>query len=169
MKKRKTVGQEAYDRMLNPDPQQGVIDTQREMTKGYFDELKKCAESRKDLTKPFYIVVLSKKERLMENVIRNYFISRVTMPNPDWDQAVYRYDPSCGDLKFLWVLPDINTAKWLAGNPSEVPVEQYELYKYVMMFLDHKLFEYYYSIYHKDELDVENPYQTSQQLILETQ
>lgn len=150
-KHRKTVGEEAVKRLNNIDTSQGIIDTQREMDKEYFSELQNCVNTHKSWDTPFYIVVHCKKERLLENVVRRYFIGRQTLPTPQWDQTVWRYNPKNGDLQFLWVLPDENTAKWLAGNPYEVHQEHEELLSFVIEFLNKRLYSRFYKQFHKGE------------------
>ncbi len=150
-KRRKTVGEEAYKRQENPDTKQGIIDTQREMDKEYFGEIEKCIQNHKHWDQPFYIVVLCKKEQLMENVIRRYFIGRMSMPTPQWDQTLWRYDPKSGDLRFVWVLPDQETAKWMAMNPQTLQEKHLELLCFVLDFLDKKLYSFYHNLFHKGE------------------
>jgi len=53
----------------------------------------------------FYVCVITKKERLMDNVLRNYFLARSTCPTPQYDQTVYKYHRDSGAIQFLWVLP----------------------------------------------------------------
>jgi hypothetical protein len=149
--KRKTVGQEAYDRMINPDENQGIIDTQREVHKSYLKEINNTIDKHKDWKDPFYVVVIAKKERIMENVIRQYFMARKTLPTPQWDQTVWRFEPAGGDLRFLWCTPDENTAKWMAGNTSEVPPEQYELLRTVLDVLNQKLYNRYHAMYETND------------------
>lgn len=149
-KRKKTVGEEAHKRLENPDTKQGIIDTQREMDKEYFGEIDKCIENHKHWKEPFYIVVQCKKEQKMENVIRRYFIGRLSMPTPQWDQTLWRYSPSSGDLRFVWVLPDQETAKWMAMNPQTLKEEHRELLCFVLDFLDHKLYSFYHNLFHKE-------------------
>ena len=146
-----TVGEEAVKRLANPDTKQGIIETQREIDKEYFSEIEKCVKEHKDWDEPYYIVVELKKERLLENVIRRYFIGRQSLPTPQWDQTVWRYNPKTGDLQFVWVLPDENTAKWMASNPTILSEEHEELVQFIMLFLDKKLYRIYYNQFHKDE------------------
>lgn len=149
--KRKTVGQEAYDRLLAPDESQGIIDTQREVHKSYLKEINNTIDKHKDWTTPYYVVVIAKKERLMENVIRQYFMARRTLPTPQWDQTVWRFDPKSGDLRFVWCTPDENTAKWMAGNTSEVPPDQYELLNTVIELINGRLYSKYHAMFEKDD------------------
>lgn len=149
--KKKTVGAEAVERLQNADPHQGIIDTQREADKEYLTEIHKCVDNHNDWTKPWFIVVHHKKEQLLENVIRRYFIGRQSLPTPQWDQTVWRYIPSAGDLEFCWALPDENTAKWMADNPNMVPNEQHHLYQFVMKMINQQLYDEFAQKFAKDD------------------
>jgi len=146
MSKKTTVGQEAVKRLANPDTKQGIVDTEREVNKDYFEEIQKCVDSHKQWTEPFYVVIHYKKERTLHNVVRRYFLARQSLPTPQWNQDVWRYDPKSGDLRYLWTLPEEQTAMWMVGNPEEVPKEQYVLLAFILDFLDGKLFK----LYHKE-------------------
>lgn len=143
-KKRKTVGAEAVERLINADTTQTIVDTQREIDKEYMDGIEACVDAHKDITTPFYIVVHLKKEQLLQNVIRRKFIARRTLPTPQWDQQVWRYYPSSGNLQFCWVLPDEDTAKWMAAHPHDVPQEMEGLASYVYDLLDNQLYDLFY-------------------------
>jgi len=161
-KRRKTVGQEAVKRLETKDTKQGIVDTEREANKEYIGEIQKCVNAHKSWDEPFYVVVHQKKEQLLENVIRRYFLARQSLPTPQWDQDVWRYDPKTGNLEYLWSLPDENTAKWMAGNPGDIHPEQHQLLRFVLDFLDKKLYRFYHTKYHKGEKECrdlsESPY-----------
>lgn len=110
--KKPTVGYEAYKRLLNPEKQE-VGETSSEMNKTFEDELMTCVRNyqkeRLEDVKPFYVVVLHKKERIMKNVVRRYFFGRETEPTPDYDQVVFKVDPKTQQIDFKWVIPDIDT------------------------------------------------------------
>lgn len=131
---RKTVGKISQELLLKPDRKQGVIDTQREMNKEFIPGLEECVRRHKHWDKPFYVVVINKRERLMVNVIRQYFLARKTLPTPDYDQSVFKYTPATGDLEFLWVVPDIQTVTLLAHNMIDIPNEQFELAGFCRLF-----------------------------------
>jgi len=151
MTKKKTVGEEAIERLSKADTKQGIVDTQREADKEYFPEIEKCIENHKHLDTPYYIVVHHKKERLLENVLRRYFFARQTLPTPQWDQTVWRYNPKTSELRFVWTLPDENTAKWMASNPQELSEHHRELVEFIMSFLSGTLYSKYYKEFHKGE------------------
>ena len=155
----KTVGQEAYDRLLKPDTGQGIVDTQREADKAYFEEMEKVIKQL-GWTEPYYIVVHVKKEQLMQNVIRRYFIGRKSLPTPQWDQTVWRFYPKTGNCEFVWCLPDENTGAYLASHPTGVQPEDEQLRQFVLDFLDDKLYRFYLNKFHKGIEPCEEPSQS---------
>ena len=137
-----TVGEEAYKRLLNPDDKQGIIDTQREIDKEYFKELEDCVKRGKKMPfgdKDFFVVVIVKKERLMENVIRRYFIPRESLPTPAFDQTVWRYSKD-GHLDYIWTIPDHNTCEEMYHHPELVPVEENWLLQMVSAFKSGRIY-----------------------------
>jgi hypothetical protein len=105
-----TVGQCAVDLLAKGDQKQSVIDTTKEMQRGYVDELIKCAK-RYDWPEPFFICVQTRRERLLTNVIRCQFYARLSRPTPQYDLALYSYDPKKEQLRFEWVVPDKQTVE----------------------------------------------------------
>ena len=136
IKKREKVGKISSDLLLRPDEKQGVIDTQREMTKGYIghiEDLVTTGECR-SWHYPFYIQVIQRRERLMVNAIRHHFVARKTLPEPGYDQDVWKYFPSTGDLKYLWSVPDQESVSYML---SIIPTkEQQQLHEYCVHFVN---------------------------------
>ncbi len=109
-----TVGQAASDLLAKGDQKQPVIDTQREMCKRYADSLIECAMGGKErygASQPFYVCVQTKRERLLPNVIRSFFYSRISRPSPAYDLALYWFDPHEERLEFVWCIPDKETVE----------------------------------------------------------
>jgi hypothetical protein len=135
---RKTVGQVSLDLMAKGDQRQGVVDTQREMTKGYIDSLIECAkigEKAHGKDKHFYICVQTRRERLLQNVIRNQFYSRQTRPTPQYDLALYHYEPKTEQLSFVWCIPDKETVATMS-SPGFIPApEDRQLHEFVQGFV----------------------------------
>lgn len=137
-----SVGEEALKRLLDPDHNQGIIDTQREIDKEYFPELEKCVQKAKGepgFEGDFFVVVIAKKERLMENVIRRYFVPRQTLPAPDFDQTVWRYLKG-GDIQYIWTVPDNNTCQEMYHHPELVPMEEAQLLEMVRAVMEGRLY-----------------------------
>lgn len=135
---RKTVGAAAVELMSQGDQRQSVIETQREMTKEYIEELIKCAQDgakKYSHGNPFYICVQTRRERLLTNVIRSQFYHRQTRPSPEYDLALYHYDPKAEQLSFVWNIPDKETVEMMSQPGYMPPADQQQLYYFVKCFL----------------------------------
>ncbi len=132
-----TVGQAAIDLMQKGDQQQSVIDTQREMQKNYVDNLIEAAKRGEDLfgkTKPFYICVQNRRERLLNNVIRSQFYPRQTRPSPTYDLSLFWYEPCSENLRFVWCIPDKEAVENLISNENNVPEDHKQLVHFCKAF-----------------------------------
>jgi len=108
-----------------------------EQLKDFEDNIQQCVERcKQDYIGDFYVIVITKKERLMKNVLRNYFTGRQTCPTPEYDQTVYRYNRKAGNIEFLWVIPAKDVCAYMITNALELPPEQRELLEFVMDFTD---------------------------------
>ena len=134
-KNRKKVGEMATELMQKAPETRDPIELQREMMKEYCDEVIKCAlDGQKYYKGDFYVVVITKKEKLMPNVLRSYYLHRATCPTPDWDQAVYRYNHILESFEQLWVIPEKETSEMLYFNALEVAPEEHQLRDYCIDF-----------------------------------
>jgi len=141
--KRKTVGELSLDLSKKAPDAQNAIDQMREQLSEYEENVLKCIKNnRNKYEKEFYVVVLTKKERLMQNVLRGFYFARKTCPTPDYDQAVYRYTKSGDHLEFLWVIPSADTVNLMKNNVAYVPSDQYALLGFVLKFVDGTLLDF---------------------------
>jgi len=132
--KRDTVGKLSTDLLQDADylthspheQMQKQLENYEELFYETFDDGRKVYEG------DFYIVVETKKERLMKNVIRNYFFHRKSCPTPTYDNVVYRYNFKDDYIEILWVLPSRDTYNMMINRAVEIPKEQYELLQYVL-------------------------------------
>ncbi len=142
---KKTVGQISLELSQKQPDSKDPIELQREMQKEYIDNLLECVtKHKKEYNSDFYVVVLTKKERLMQNVLRNYFLAAKACPTPTYDQAVYKYRKENEDVVFLWVVPSKDTCEHFKTNALDVMKyggEERELLRYVLLFYDKKLDE----------------------------
>jgi hypothetical protein len=142
MKKKPTVGKVATDLLAKPEIQHTVIDQMRENLTDYDKNIFLCVEqAKKTFPGDFYVVVECKKERLLHNVIRNYFFARHSCPTPTWDQTVYKYHKDREWLEFLWVIPSQDACEYLTINKHYVAESEYELLKFVLSYNDGTLLE----------------------------
>ena len=121
----------------------GKIDIEeqgQELTKGYMDYvLETVASGKKLYPNDFFVVVITKQEKLMSNVIRNYFLHRMSCPPPEYNQAVFMYNKKDDSIDFLWVLPNKKTCKNFTKHKELVPPEQWSLLEYILKFRDFTL------------------------------
>ena len=137
---KKTVGAHSLELASKDQGTHTAIDQMREQLDDYEKNIHECVQAH--LSKfpgDFYVVCLTKKERLMQNVLRGYFFARQSCPTPDYDQAVYRYVREDAHLDFLWVVPDAAAVNFMKNNPNSVPPEKYGLLKFVLQFADGSL------------------------------
>jgi hypothetical protein len=140
MEERETVGKLSSELLQKEPDSLDPIEIQRELHKDYEDNISFCVNRHKrEIIGDFYVVVITKKERLMENVLRNYFTARASCPTPDYDQTVYRYNKSDDFLEFMWTIPDKGTCHLLRDNAINVAPEERDLRDFVIEFLDGSL------------------------------
>lgn len=139
-KREKTVGQLSQELLQKEPEQASAIDYEQEIHKGYVDHILECAERSKAIyPEDFYIVVETKKEKLMPNVIRNYIFGRSSCPTPSYDQTVYRFHRQNEKIEFLWVVPSRDICHLLVDNALNVDNEERDLLNFVLDFNDKTL------------------------------
>lgn len=139
---RDTVGKISSGLLSKSSDKHSVEEQMREQLSDYEKHVLDCLEShKKTFHDDFYVVVITKKEPLMPNVIRHYFFARQTCPTPDYDQTVYRYDRKKEDLSFLWVIPSRMACMFMKTHKEKVPPEEYPLLSFVLQFADGTLFK----------------------------
>ena len=136
-----TVGSKALQLLKCADPAQSVIETQRAMQSKYVDSLveaAKKAEAFYGTSKPFYICVQTRRERLLTNVIRNQFYTRQTRPLPQYDLSLYWYNPKEERIEFVWCIPDKESVSQIVkdGQSGLLPPDQRELFNFCKAFKD---------------------------------
>lgn len=155
---KKTLGKIATDLQKSDSGLINPQEIQRATEKEYLDNLVWCVnharkqvdcskienhdqcKSRSSLDGDFFIAAIIKKESLLDNVIRNYFIPTIACPTPTYDQTVYRYNSAKNDIEFLWVIPDRETALTLKENKNIVVPAEMGLLQFVLDFYDGKLY-----------------------------
>ena len=117
------------------------LELEREIHKEYEKNIYEAVETgRKKYEGDFYIVVVTRKEVLMPNVLRHQYMTRLTCPTPGYDQAVYKFFKNDERIDFLWVVPDKHTCFWMQDCPLEVLPNEYPLFEQVLKFTDGTLF-----------------------------
>lgn len=144
--KRDTVGKISNELIVKDPDSRDPIELEREMHKEYEQNIFDCIERcKKEFMVPvgswFYIVVITKREPLMPNVLRHYFFGRRSCPSPDYDQAVYAIDPHKDRIDFIWVIPSRDASYHLRDNALQVSQSERDLLNFVLQFADGTLFK----------------------------
>lgn len=135
-----TVGKIATDLAAQDTHAQSPVELERAMHKDYEENVQQCIErGKKEHPGDFYIVVITKKERLLQNVLRHYYLHRATCPTPEYDQTVYKYFREHDAHQFLWVVPDKITCEMLRDNALQIPDLERDLLRFVLDFYDDTL------------------------------
>lgn len=138
----KTVGAISAELQGKEAPTRDPIELEREMHKDYEKNLFECIDrGKQDYPGDFYVVVITKKERIMQNVIRNYFACRQSCPTPEWDQTVYKYHRSEERIEFLWVVPSKETCEVMMQNAHDIAEEERGLLQFVLDYQDGTLYQ----------------------------
>lgn len=135
---RPTVGKLATDLLKSAHQNDHTAhDQMREMLTDYEKNMHEAiVEGCKRYDGDFFIVVLVKKERLFQNVMRNYYLPRKTCPTPQHDQVVYHYHRTVNDIEFLWVVPSPEACVTLYNEMALIHPEERQLLQFVLDFKD---------------------------------
>lgn len=134
---KKTVGAYAQELLQKTPESQDPIELEHAMQEEYMKELHKCIDDSYSFYENiFYVTVITKAEKLMPNVFRNYFFARRTCPTPEYDQSVYRYNKELGRIEYLWTVPAKDVCYHLKENASHVVQSERMLLEFVLKFLD---------------------------------
>lgn len=136
--KRKSIGELSNELLEKTPDTLDPIELQEEIQgTSYEDEFLEAVDrGMKKYDRDFFIVTVNQRFRLLSNVVRTYFIDRLSCPTPEFDQNVYHIDRKSGKIDFLWTVPDKNTCIDIHSDPLNVPPEQKELRQFVFDFYD---------------------------------
>lgn len=139
---RETVGKVSLDLSQKAPETRSPIEQMQENLTDYEANVWECIERcKKDFLGDFYVIVITKNEKLMPNVFRNFFYGRLSCPTPDYDQTVYKYKRKDNQVVFMWVIPSRDASIHLIKNAQYVAEEEHALLKYVIAFQDGTLFK----------------------------
>lgn len=138
---RQTVGKLSRDLLLKSPVSRDPIEIERALHVDYEKNVLECVERGKKeyFGEDFFTVVLTKREPLMQNVLRHYYFNRLSCPTPDYDQTLYRYTHESDQIEFLWVIPSRETSFTLLENRTQVDPSEYQLLEFVLKFADKTL------------------------------
>jgi len=141
MNSRETVGKVAQDLIIKDEkvtPTEQMMESLSDYDKNIYEAIDR---GKKDFAGDFFVVVLTKREKLLPNVLRNYFTVRLSCPTPNYDQTVYQYIHKNDALEFLWTIPDRYICNFIKEHCMELPPEQKQLIQFVLDFADGTLMQ----------------------------
>jgi hypothetical protein len=142
VKERETVGKIASELMVKPVESETPFEQMSEQLSDWDKNIFECVERcKKYYAGDFYVVVITKKEKLMNNVIRNYFLGTIACPTPTWDQTVFAFNRSDESIDFLWTVPDKATCLVFSQYRTMVHPSEHQLLKFVLDFEDGTLLD----------------------------
>jgi hypothetical protein len=128
---KETVGKVSSELLQKSTHSVSAIEQMEEQLSEYETNIFDCIEKyRLIFLKGFYIVVITKREPLMQNVFRHYFLARQSCPTPDYDQTVYSYIND--KLSFMWVIPNREACIYLKNNALTVDKSERFLLNFVL-------------------------------------
>jgi len=135
------IGKQALEKAskINTDRVE-VRELSKEINKDYMTTLMEIAQKDKHKYEgSYYVVVLTKRERLVQRVIRNLFFTKQACPTPSYEQAVYMFNPETDTLEFLWIVPSRNICNIMYQQRHFVELQSDPLLPYVVDFIEGKL------------------------------
>lgn len=155
---KETVGKQASELLTKAPDSQDPIEIERAMQEDYLKNLIECVEThRKIFPKSFFVVILTKNEKLLPNVFRNYFSARLSCPTPNYDQSVYRYNHEEEQIEYVWTIPAREVCYYLLNNKHLVVKEEQQLLQFVVDFSEGKLYELAQSYNEEQTWQAERP------------
>jgi hypothetical protein len=135
------IGAMANDLLLKEPDSRDPDEISLEVHKDYLDNVYKCIEASKKRwpNKDFYVVVLTKHEKILILGFRRYFTGRLSCPTPNYDQIVYQYTAKGDEAKLLWCLPNRKACRMYVLNKHMVDPSEYEILNYIMKYKDGRL------------------------------
>ena len=140
--KKETVGKIALDLQKKTGENRDPIAQREAMLSDYEDHFNQAFErGLSQFQGDFYIVVLTKRERLLRNIIRHFWVVRESCPTPSYDQTVYHCVRSDQRIDLLWTVPNIETCDRMKTYPALEQEDRKELLKCVLDFEDGTLLQ----------------------------
>lgn len=136
-----TIGEKSLKLSQKKHDPVRVVDEAAEALKDYASDIKTCINRYNSLwICDFYVVVILKKEPLLQNVMVDKFFGRMSCPTPDYDQTVYFYDKMKEKLTFLWQIPSKPACLYMIQHKALIPPKEYALLKDVIDFAEGNLY-----------------------------
>jgi hypothetical protein len=154
-KNRDTVGKIATDIIQNDPATTDVNEQGEHMTRNYLAELYKSILDYKvkNINIDFFVEVQTVKPRILSNIIRNYFIPRLSCPTPNYDQTVWQYKYKDDGLFLVWTIPNREHCFKLLENAAIIDPSIRELTDNVIAFAQGDLYRLCKKLNNEEKLE----------------
>lgn len=152
---RDTVGKISQE-LKQKAPETTDVNEQGEwMTKDYLANLYEAilTFTKKNPMTDFFIEVQTVKPRILDNVIRNYFIARLSCPTPNYDQTVWQYKYKDEELYLVWTIPNREHCFKLLENAAIIDPSIRDLTNNVIAFAQGDLYKLSKKLNNEQELE----------------
>jgi len=121
----KNVGKEAFKRASKTNKETVTVrELSDAMSSNIMPKVMDTAQKYKSsFDGLFYVVVLFKREKLIQKTLKIYYIAKQSCPSPSYEQAVFSFDPKTDELKFLWMIPQKSWVKFMYKNRHLLEVQ----------------------------------------------
>lgn len=98
--------------------------------------LELVASNRQKVKGDFFVMLLSKKEKLLTQVIRDRLFALKACPTPNYGQTLWKYHHLDQRLEFIWTVPPKDVVMFLKRYPIEMSDMCGDLIRQVFNFID---------------------------------
>jgi len=139
-KKKETVGKIAMDLQKKTGENRDVIAQRNAMLSDWDKHFNKAFErGKKQFGGDFYVFVITKRERLLTNVVRHYWAVGEVCPTPMYDQSVYHCRRKEKEIDLLWTVPCKDAVDRMTARPDLEPLDRVDLLRCALAFSDGSL------------------------------
>jgi hypothetical protein len=119
---RDTIGKIYRDSQIKNSAQGlKVGDINKEMVKGFVDELNEAIQSNPFNDQPFYIQIAEKWDLQMKKAMRRMINKTLYRPWPEDGTTVFWTDPKRQQTRFCWDIPHVSEMDNIMMNPDLYP------------------------------------------------
>ncbi len=136
VRQRPTVGALNQQAVTNIN-QSDTWETTQEREKEIMKNMAQFVATKKDEIKgDFFVMLLSKKEKFLEQVIRDRLFALRACPTPNYGQSIWKYHFADDRLEFIWTVPPKEVVMFLKRYPIEMNDMCGDLIKNIFDFID---------------------------------
>ncbi len=135
---RETVGKIITDLKAQYDEKDfaDVSEIGKELTKDLWSTVWEHVLQKKEELQCIFFVMLTKYRDPVSGAGRTFLTTHIACPTPHFFQSVWRFNPDGDQLKYLWSLPGPQRTVDMYNERAYVPIEEWELMRYAIRFLD---------------------------------